>query len=95
MPGTLVQLMHESFNAIHALALYVAPAEVRYDAPTDHGRPDDDDDDDDDGDSGPMPDPHSVTFSPPVVLNANGPDSDAIDGGKYDIVTVDEDQSLH
>jgi hypothetical protein len=42
-----------------------------------------------------MPDPHSVTFSPPVVLNASGPDSDATDGGKYDIVTVDEDQSLH
>jgi hypothetical protein len=41
-----------------------------------------------------MPDPHSVTFSPPVVLNANGPDSDAIEGGKYDTVAVDEDQSL-
>ncbi len=93
MPGTVVQLMHESFNATHVLALYDAPVEVRYEAPSGHGRPDDDDDDD--GDSGPMPDPHSVTFSPPVVLNASGPDSDAIDGGKYDIVTVDEDQSLH
>jgi hypothetical protein len=42
-----------------------------------------------------MPDPHSVTFSPPVVFNANGPDNDAIDGSKYDTVTVDDDQSLH
>jgi hypothetical protein len=74
--------------------LYDAPVEVRYEAPTDHSAPDDDDDDDD-GDRGPMPDPHSVTFSPPVVFNANGPDNDAIDGSKYDTVTVDDDQSLH
>jgi hypothetical protein len=101
-PHTLSQITHESFNATHALTFNDAPADVRYDAPSDHGRPhkdDDHDDDDGDGDSGgsssPMPgNSHSVTFSPPVVFNANGPDSVAIEGGKYDIVAVDEDQSL-